>query len=431
MLLEILKFYQNDAEWKHEIIVFEKLSDSEKKYFKGFRGYILWTRDQKIIEKKIKQSDIVQIEWWNHPLIYLFLLKFPFPKCRVSICSHISGFHRPQIITRNLIRFSDIFLATTKATLEIGMLQDSENIDLKRRIEVINYPMNFERFKNFHKKSHSTFNIGYVGTLDYSKLHRSFLSIASKINIPNNNFIMCGKDIDDKIYQESLNFSKVNFTFTGLVENVVPVYEQLDVLGYPLDPNHFGTGEQVIREAMFVELPIVAFDNPCERHIITSGFNGLLVSTEEEYVEAVENLYGDKKLRTDLGKNARRSVIDELNPGRVFNELGRKYTKLMMKDKSKKQFPFSVEEFNKGDDGDIGAKLFIESLGHEKSTFLTSFASTSEVSQYAADVEISNCEKALKLKNKGSLFQYLRYFPNDKHLNYWAGLIKENENMER
>ena len=153
-----------------------------------------------------------------------FLLKFPFPKCRVSVCSHVSGFHRPQIITENVINFSDFFLATTKATLEIGLLQDSKSIDPKKRIEVVNYPMNFERFKSFQKKNHSTFNIGYVGTLDYSKLHRNFLSIASKINVPKNKFILCGEDIDDKIYQESLGFSKESFVFTGLVENVVSIY---------------------------------------------------------------------------------------------------------------------------------------------------------------------------------------------------------------
>ena len=184
MLLETLKFHQNDSEWQHEIIVFEELSDSEIKHFKGFHKHILRTRDNEVILKKISQSDIIQIEWWNHPLIYLFLLKFPFPKCRVTVCSHVSGFHRPQIITENVINFSDIFLATTKATLEIGLLQDSKNIDPNKRIEVVNYPMNFERFKSFQKKNHSTFNIGYVGTLDYSKLHRNFLSIASKINVP-------------------------------------------------------------------------------------------------------------------------------------------------------------------------------------------------------------------------------------------------------
>jgi glycosyltransferase involved in cell wall biosynthesis len=431
VLLETLKSHQNDSEWQHEIIVFEELSDSEKKHFKGFHKHILRTRDHEIIQKKISQSDIIQIEWWNHPLIYLFLLKFPFPKCRISVCSHISGFHRPQIITKNVVNFSDIFLATTKATLEIDLLQESKNIGLKNKIEVINYPMNFQKFKIFQKKDSSTFNIGYVGTLDYSKLHRNFLSIASKINIPNSKFILCGEDIDDKIYQESLGFSKARFVFNGLVENIVPIYEQLDVLGYPLNPNHYGTGEQVIREAMFLELPIVAFNNPCERSIIKNGFNGLLVRTEKEYVKAIESLYNNKRLGITLGKNARHSVLTQLNPDRVFNELGEKYSRLLAKNKSKKNFLFSILEFNKSDDIDLGAILFIESLGHEKSIFLESFVPQSEASKKTADIEISNCEIGLRSKNKGGLFQYLRYFPDDKNLNYWADLINQKENSKQ
>ena len=42
-----------------------------------------------------------------------------------------------------------------------------------------------------------------------------------------------------------------------------------------------------------------------------------------------------------------------------------------------------------------------------------------EESKKAADIEISNCEIGLRSKNKGGLFQYLRYFPNDQNLNYW------------
>ena len=63
----------------------------------------------------------------------------------------------------------------------------------------------------------------------------------------------------------------MDFRFTGFVENVVKLYEQMDVFGYPLNPNHFGTGEQALREAMFVGLPIVAFENPCEKEIIENG----------------------------------------------------------------------------------------------------------------------------------------------------------------
>jgi hypothetical protein len=120
-----------------------------------------------------------------------------------------------------------------------------------------------------------------------------------------------------------------------------------------------------------------------------------------------------------------------LNPDRVFSELGEKYAKLLLKNKSKKFFSFSILEFNKSDDVDLGAKLFIESLGDERSNFLASFMPKSEASKKAADIEISNCEIGIRSKNKGGLFQYLRYFPHDKKLNYWADLISQKEKIKR
>lgn len=75
------------------------------------------------------------------------------------------------------------------------------------------------------------------------------------------------------------------------VENVAEPYEQMDVFGYPLNPRHFGTGEQAVREAMFVGLPIVAFDNLCEKEIIQNGVTGLLVKDTEEYIAAIKSVY--------------------------------------------------------------------------------------------------------------------------------------------
>jgi hypothetical protein len=38
-----------------------------------------------------------------------------------------------------------------------------------------------EQIKSIKPKKHSGFNIGYIGTVDYSKIHCNFLNIASKI----------------------------------------------------------------------------------------------------------------------------------------------------------------------------------------------------------------------------------------------------------
>lgn len=39
-------------------------------------------------------------------------------------------------------------------------------------------------YKNIIRKEHHGFNVGYIGTVDYSKMHPNFLNIYEKIDIP-------------------------------------------------------------------------------------------------------------------------------------------------------------------------------------------------------------------------------------------------------
>ena len=427
VLLSILKFYNKNQYFEHEIIAFEKLLDSEKKFFKGFLKKITRTQNYQTILKKIKDSDIVQIEWWSHPLIYYFLITFPFPKCRLIICSHIAGFYRPNLITKNIVKFSDIFLATSKATSELSIFNNKRSNALNKKLKFIDYPINLERFDKLKKKKHNTFNIGYIGTLDYSKLYRNFLLISSKINIPKVKFIICGNDLGNNIYKESLLFKKTKFEFKGFVNNLNKVFEELDLFGYPLNPKHFGTGEQILKESMFAALPIVAFDNPCERNIIKNGVTGILVKKENQYIQAIEALYKDKKKRIKLGRNAKNYIIKNLSPNKNFNNLNLIYKDLLKKQKKSKSFNFSNIKFNNNIKKDIGVKIFIESLGHKSDEFYNSYTSNNNQVINKANLKISKCEKELRVKNKGSIFQYLRYFSNDRYLNFWAGIIKQQE----
>jgi len=251
--------------------------------------------------------------------------------------------------------------------------------------------------------------------------------MTSKINIPETFITVGGKDIDGRLEHEALSYPDVDFRFTGFVENAVELYEQMDVFGYPLNPKHFGTGEQALREAMFVGLPIVAFDNLCEKEIIENGVTGLLVKDAAGYVAAIERLYKDKPLREKLGRNAKNAVTKILSPPVAFSRLESVYDKVMGLAKSVRNITFSCDVLNHGDDSDIGARLFIESLGHQANEFMKNYVAYDQPSPHVTDHLIANVEPELKVANKGSLFQFLRYFPEDRYLNYWADLIRANE----
>ena len=52
-----------------------------------------------------EQYDIVQVEFWNHPLLFKFLLSNPLPNSRVIAYSHVSGLFAPNIIPEAIIEY--------------------------------------------------------------------------------------------------------------------------------------------------------------------------------------------------------------------------------------------------------------------------------------------------------------------------------------
>ena len=86
------------------------LTTTSLEIFSKYSDCLYIGKNDDFIKEKMDKADIVQIEWWNHPLIYNFLTSFTFPPSRMILCSHVNGLSRPNIVTKNVVEFSDIFL---------------------------------------------------------------------------------------------------------------------------------------------------------------------------------------------------------------------------------------------------------------------------------------------------------------------------------
>ena len=137
ILLSTLKFSENiTASFAHEIVITDEkhLTVKSREMFSKYSDCLHIGKNDSFIKEKMDKADIVQIEWWNHPLVNMFLTNFPFPPSRVILCCHVNGLSGPSIITESAVEFSDIFLATTKATRKHSLFQSEVNVDT-----VINY----------------------------------------------------------------------------------------------------------------------------------------------------------------------------------------------------------------------------------------------------------------------------------------------------
>ena len=56
--------------------------------------------DLESIRQLIVETDVLQINYWNHPLLTALLRRIDLPPARVVVCSHILGTTAPQVLAR-------------------------------------------------------------------------------------------------------------------------------------------------------------------------------------------------------------------------------------------------------------------------------------------------------------------------------------------
>jgi L-malate glycosyltransferase len=61
----------------------------------------------------ITAFDIIQIEFWNHPLLLKFLMENDLESCRLLLYSHVSGLYVPNLIPKQVFDLCDLVVLST------------------------------------------------------------------------------------------------------------------------------------------------------------------------------------------------------------------------------------------------------------------------------------------------------------------------------
>jgi len=371
------------------------------------------------IEQEMLISDIIQIEWWHHPKMAEFLYNFPKVPIKLIVWCHISGCNYPAL-PFEFVKIPHHFLFTSKYSLENPYWSQEQKDHAVLCTDVINSSGGFECVEQIEKVVHSSFNIGYIGTLSYSKLHPDFIDFCSAITIPGAKFILVGDNENQNIIQFAAMKKGIleKLDFTGYINNVHKEFSRFDIFGYPLNPEHFGTTENVLLEAMAAGLPVVALNQCAEKYLIEHMQTGLLADSIQEYAECIRYLYENPTERERLGKNARETVIKEFSVKQTVEKLNNVYN--VVSKMSKQKFDFNHVFGNKP------YKWFLSCLGNEKKYFEDSvdnkIMSDKNLASHIEN-EIKNCRLILREKSKSSIYQFEKYFSYDDNIRYWKNLV--------
>lgn len=370
---------------------------------------VLVAPPREVLNEAIMQADIVELEWWHHPVMARLLLEFPAIPMRLVIWSHISGCSYPWI-PYVFLSVPHKFIFTSAYSYENPYWSVEERKWAQNHVAMINSSGGFSDAEPKHVP-HEGFCAGYVGTLSYAKLHPDFTAYCSAANsaVPDISFRLVG-DAENapNIRNNAARFEIADkFSFAGYTEDVASEFAKMDVFTYLLNPTHFGTTENVLLEAMNAEVPVIILNQCAEKFLVRDRETGLLVQNQNEFAEAVRYLYEHPEERRRLGKNARAYVRSHFLVKHTADKLNAVYRDVLQLPKRTIDFSTlgkSPQEMFLQFLTPVLAKQFIENHG------IARFVDWSEI---------------LRGQNKSSLRQFARNFPEVQEFHDWILQMEE------
>lgn len=428
VLLNYLAKASKDSAFVHHILSLEYANEKAKMASKTTGFYLADKMSENLpgLLAAVSKADIVLMHWWNHPLLYALLVRELLPPARIIFWSHISGFSPPYVFNQPALHYPDLFVFTSPLSLGIAEVRDLRE-ERQKALRVIWSTGGVEHTLSVKPKLHSGFNIGYIGTVDYGKLHPHFLKMSSKVKIPNVRFITCGGPSEKQIKEESMQYgNNERFIFTGPVSDIRDYLSEFDVFGYPLAPHHYGTCEQSLGESMAAGVPPVVMGNPTESFIVENGVTGIVAPDEKSYTQALEKLYHQPDLRRQLAVNARKTAKERYSLALMVNNWEKVFHEALLFPKLPRQWTGTHQGKNVS-----AAQVFIESLGAYGMDFLSSLNAQDEKDKEEAKKGIRKlCESShlWKSSTRGTVHHYHYFFPEDDYLRSWSDQMRVERN---
>jgi hypothetical protein len=240
-----------------------------------------------------READIVQFDFWNHPRLLECLARCNLPAMRSVFWSHISGLSRP-LIQPELMQGADRFVFTSEASLAISWLAPLREA-APRKFAVINS------------------GFGMSGSARRQSSNRP-PAIADRLDGDDIRVSVWGEPDEAVVARAESMHHSGRIRFCGYTADPAAALAEADIFFYPLQPDHFGTAENALVEAMSLGLVPVVLNNRAEKAIVRHGETGFVEHAIGDCTAKLQMLLAQPQLRERMARAAMRHVDENLTP---------------------------------------------------------------------------------------------------------------------
>ena len=349
------------------------------------------------LDELAAEADLVQLDWWHHPRQCAWLVKTRV-KTRLIVWAHTSGLHVPAIPDA-FVRRPHAFLFTTAASMAGG------NWPGVGSVECIPSTGGFDDFPPAQRRaSRQSLRYGFIGSLSPAKLHPDFVNYIEAIEHPG--FVLdCYGDVSSApAFRRAAAQQGSRLRFRGYSRQPGAVLRDLDVFIYLLNPEHYGTTENALLEAMACGVVPIVMDNPVERAIVRHGETGWIIRSRRALRDVIERMNDRPDERRKMSAAASRYVRANFALGKTSDALARCYARVLGQAKR----PHHMADVF----GATPADWLLTGLGRYRSLLEHGSARTglAERRQHSF----------LYASTKSSPFHFQRCFPDDVRIREWT-----------
>ena len=359
-----------------------------------------WTE---VVNQEIENADIVDVTYWNHPLMLQLLLR-PLPECRIVFQVAVAGNTLPQMIFPELTQYPDAWVLA--APYGHGATHLNTQHSLIAHIPAL---ADMTRLAQYNHRTHAGIRAAYLGSLTPSKLNSKFPDIVARVDQAVH-FDLFGDADDHSLEQLSAVLRRRDLdkrvSIHGHVEDIAEAFAEADIFVYPLNPDSSATSEKSLQEAMWLGVPPIMLTGTAAAGWIENGVNGFLAPDEESFAEIVNHLALNPTRRRQIGLAALEYARQNFDPGTNAMKLHEMYTSVM-------RIPKRVREplFLKTT---TGSEIFLHSINLNQSDVMRRLKVSHEVS------DGSNFQL---VRSEGGVLHYLKHYPGDVGLCEMAATV--------